>query len=135
MKTLRALVERVPPWLLLPYAVVFALLARGAHADSEELGYPAIFLFVSAVAHVSIIAALVCQALRLANPTVRALLRALFPVAVIAFVWGMLLDATVPEDYSLLATGPTWLIQSLPVLVFVLPAYAIYLVYAHPRGA
>lgn len=73
-----------------------------------------------------------CHALKLAIPTVRALLGAIFPIAVIAFVWGIFLDATLPEDYSLLATGPTWIIRSLPVLLFVLPAYVIYLVYAHP---
>lgn len=131
---MRNFLSQFPPWFLVFYAGTIALLFFGAYIDSEELGYPTIFLILSALSAVAISTSIICFALRCQHVMLRQTLRTFFPVAVIAHLWGSLLDAFVPTDYSLLVTGVSWLIDGLFIHAFVLPAYVIYYFYAYPAN-
>ena len=132
MDRVRDFVAALPRFLVFLYGMLFAYLALLAHADSQELGYSTEFLMASAMGSTATVSALLCHVIGLRHPFVLALLRMLFPLALISFVWGVILDAIEPDDYSLVVTGVDWIIQTIPVLLFVLPAYTVYFAYAYP---
>ncbi len=134
MKKLFALLDRLPRVLVLVYALFFGYLLLIAVADDQHLDYPRALTVLSALGHLSALIAVICFGLRIQDAALQTFLRRVFPFAIAVFLGGVLLDALIPSDYSLIVTGVPWLINTLGMLVAVAPAYAIHYRYSFPEA-
>ncbi len=125
MKKLFALLDRLPRAVVLLYALFFSYLLLIAVADDQHLGYPRAFTVLSSLGHLSALIAVICFGLRIRETALQTLLRRIFPFAIGVLLCGVLLDATIPSDYSLVASGVPWLLNTFSMLLAVAPAYAI----------
>jgi hypothetical protein len=107
-------------WLL--YAIFFLWLTRGALVDDLNLRYPTYFIVPEVLTYICVALCTIAYALDFRPPWLRRTSRYILSLFVIFLIVGFLMDALLPQDYSLWSAGVAWLLNSALVLVLVVPA-------------
>jgi hypothetical protein len=108
-------------WLL--YSLIFVYLAVAAIRDDIRLGYPTYFIVPAALSYAVATFGIGVHALRWPSGTLTLAWRRIFPILIALPLIGIVLDAIVPEDYSLRTHGFLWLLTTAVVLVLLAPGY------------
>jgi hypothetical protein len=118
-----------PSWRLLirifwtVYGVLFAVLATAATHDDLKRGYPSYFIWPAAFSYLAVTSGIWLHAFDSRSDRLALLWRRVFPVLLALLAIGLVMDAILPADYSLLTDGRAWLLDALRMAVIIAPAY------------
>lgn len=109
-------------WLL--YSVLFIYLAKMAILDDIALDYPLPVTSLVALSYLLTACGIGFHALDLrSQPGLVAKWRRIFPFLLLPPLMAVVMDAFLPEDYSLLTDGLRWVRGLLLIVILVGPAY------------